>query len=86
MSAMFYKVDNFDRNISSWNVSSVQDFGNMFWGVHHFAQDLCGWGSKVNYQQVNRRGMFEFTACEAQLTYNPYSSGFPTNNWCYVCD
>ncbi|MEI6590643.1 MAG: BspA family leucine-rich repeat surface protein, partial [Actinomycetes bacterium] len=49
MSAMF-NSSKFNQDISSWDVSNITDFSNMFEAARDFNQDLSGWDmSKAQY-------------------------------------
>ena len=41
---MFYEAENFNQDLSNWNVSSVTDMSNMFNGAISFNQTLSKWG------------------------------------------
>ena len=43
MNAMFWGAENFNQDISGWNVSNVTDFDNMFTEATQFLQDLSRW-------------------------------------------
>ena len=43
MRSMFYSANDFDGDLSSWNVSSVTDMGHMFDDAYAFNSNLSGW-------------------------------------------
>ena len=49
MGRMFYGATSFNRDLSSWNTSSVEEMKRMFYGATSFNQDLCSWGDKFPY-------------------------------------
>jgi len=55
MSFMFSSNENFNQDISAWDVSNVTDMGYMFNSTLNFNQDISGWDvSNV----TNMNGMF----------------------------
>jgi surface protein len=40
---MFRSAENFDADLSSWNVSNIQKFNYMFFDTKNFNSDLSGW-------------------------------------------
>ena len=43
MSGLFYRVDDFNQNISSWDVSNVTNMAAMFRAAYSFNQDIGNW-------------------------------------------
>ena len=41
--ATFHNADSFNRDISSWDVSSATNMNNMFQETNNFNQDISGW-------------------------------------------
>ena len=57
---MFYKAENFNQDISGWNVSKVKEMCTMFHCARAFNQDISGW----NVRTVER-SPFMFYSAEA---------------------
>ena len=56
MNCLFLNMDNFNGDISRWNVSNVKNFNYMFMNCKNFKTDLSNWDLKnVKYMQ----GMFK---------------------------
>ena len=50
MAAMFWGCNNFNSDLSKWDVSSVADMDSMFWNCKKFNSDLSKWDvSSVTY-------------------------------------
>lgn len=45
MNRMFLKAENFNQNISRWNVSNVEDMSYMFCDSECFNQNLDNWNT-----------------------------------------
>ena len=45
--AMFHSNTQFNQNIRSWDVSSINNMAETFFGASAFSQNLCLWGTKV---------------------------------------
>lgn len=43
MSGLFFEENQFDQDISRWDVSSVTDMSTMFWEANSFNQDISKW-------------------------------------------
>jgi surface protein len=43
MSGMFCNANNFNQDISGWDVSNVTKMFDMFWNATRFNQDLSKW-------------------------------------------
>ena len=43
MENMFSNASNFDQDLSSWNVSGVNEIGSMFYEAINFNGDLSNW-------------------------------------------
>ena len=43
LSEMFLNAEEFNQDISGWNVSNVTDMSRMPSGAYNFNQDLSGW-------------------------------------------
>jgi len=63
---MFYECNNFNQDISGWNVSNVENMDLMFCGCRNFNQDLSQW--KVN-KVVNHISMFD--DCPIKQEFKP---------------
>ena len=67
MSYLFKEKTNFNRDISKWNVSNVQNMESMFYNCFQFNKSLDNWDSNV----TNMSYMF----------YNCFEFNQPLNNW-----
>jgi surface protein len=66
MSAMFCYCESFNQDLSSWDVSNVEDMQHMFNGCTSFNQDLSSWDvSKVRYLN------WIFKNCSIEEKYKP---------------
>ena len=66
MSNLFEYLENFNGDISNWNVSNVTNMNSMFYGCEQFNQDLSEWDvSKV------KEHYFIFINCGIQDKYKP---------------
>ena len=68
MSSLFEYKDDFNQNISSWDVSLVTDMSNMFYGVTSFNQPLNNWDVSL-VTDTNR------------MFFNAHSFNQPLDNW-----
>lgn len=59
LSKMFYDTQNFNFDISNWDVSEVQNMAHLFSGCLSFNQDVSDWNV---FQTYNMEGMFKGTA------------------------
>ena len=63
---MFCNCENFNQDISGWDVSNVTDMTYMFESCKSFNQDISGWDvSKVLYKT------FTFINCPIEDEYKP---------------
>ena len=51
--SLFYKYNNFNHFINSWNVSNVKDMNNMFFKCENFNQPLNNWNVS-NVKDMNK--------------------------------
>mmetsp|Transcript_18154 Transcript_18154/g.41338 ORF Transcript_18154/g.41338 Transcript_18154/m.41338 type:complete len:513 (-) Transcript_18154:885-2423(-) len=68
MNSMFQEAQNFNQNISGWDVGGVTNMGSMFYGAFSFNQDISDWDvGKV----TNMKSMF----------YEAYSFNQDISTW-----
>ena len=66
MSYLFFDMDNFNGDISKWNVSNVESMAQMFRGCKSFNQNISNWDvSKVT--DID----FMFDYCPIEEKYKP---------------
>ena len=83
MLGMFSRQDifesNFNQPLTGWDVSSVTTMQGMFFLASKFNQNLCPWGSKMMFPNVNVFIMFASSGCPD--TADPTG---PSGPWCAV--
>ena len=63
---MFYECENYNQDISSWDVSNVTNMSGMFLGCALFKQDISSWDvSAVKY----KKDIFKY--CPIEDKYKP---------------
>merc|ERR1719203_2146146 len=66
MSALFYKMANFNENISAWNTSSATSMKYMFYGAKAFNSNLSSWD--VSSVTSMRYMFYETTSFQSDLS------------------
>ena len=84
MESMFNNAYKFNRDLSSWDVSSVSTVFEMFYAAEAFRQNLCSWGSKV-HRNTNVANMFTGSNCPYNATYPDLINNYPYGPFCYAC-
>lgn len=64
---LFKLVEDFNTDLSSWDMTSAISFSEMFEGATSFAQNLCAWEEALLGRDLVTSDMFVATACESQL-------------------
>ena len=83
MRYMFSSAGRFNQDISSWDVSSVNDALGMFYGASRFGQNLCSWNDKIP-KSAGVSLMFQSTNCPA--TDDPDLFSNPPGPFCHFCN
>jgi surface protein len=87
MSDMFQSAGVFNRDLSSWDVSSVLNMGAMFWRAAAFNRNLCSWGIKVlaSVEFINDFGDPVFQGSGCPLQDSPNADSLSAGPWCQIC-
>ena len=64
---MFKLVEDFNTDLSGWDMTSANSFSEMFEGATSFSQNLCAWEDALLGRDLVTSDMFIETACESQL-------------------
>jgi Mycoplasma protein of unknown function, DUF285 len=81
---MFYDAQEFNQDISMWNLGSAKFLKGMLAGFYEqkFDQDLCVWGATLS-EDADVSGMFTNTRCSEKR--DPDLSQTPPGPFCYRC-
>ena len=72
MRGMFYVCKNFNQDISSWNVSNVEDMRSMFDGCENFNQNISSWDVSKVEDMSNM-----FYGCQIKGEYDYHKNTIP---------
>ena len=64
---MFMYAEAFNSDITTWDINSVTDVSQMFYGATNFNQQLCEWGfGYPQFPYSSAKDMFTDSGCEIQ--------------------
>jgi len=82
MRSMFMNTEMFNRDISGWEVSRVQNARSMFYNALAFNQNLCDWGTRLLSLEFYS---FMFTDAACSDKTSPSLETSPVGPLCSVC-